>query len=115
MRIDVQRLTDTVADRGQKDALLPNLIHSLDATHLAMTFLAAAGRGVTDIGSIHDCLLCHPNDAAALGEVVRRDIVSRPARQAAAGLQVFFMFLDISLRSSRRRSEGSRDSVSRRR
>ena len=26
---------------------------------------------MTDFGSIHDCLLCHPNDAPVLGRVVR--------------------------------------------
>ncbi|WP_295447107.1 DNA-directed RNA polymerase [uncultured Thiodictyon sp.] len=72
VRIDVQRLAGTVDPLKQQDALLPNLIHSLDATHLAMTLLDAQARGLTEIGSIHDCLLCHPNDAAALGQVVRR-------------------------------------------
>lgn len=71
VRIDVQRLDEVVDKRKQRDALLPNLIHSLDATHLALTLLDARARGVTDLGSIHDCLLCHPNDAAELGWVVR--------------------------------------------
>ncbi len=101
VRIDVQRLTDTVAARGQKDALLPNLIHSLDATHLAMTFLAAAGRGVTDIGSIHDCLLCHPNDAAALGEVVRQTfarLYGRDSQDIAKPLAEWWNWMDLIVR-----------------
>lgn len=71
VRIDVERLDDAVAPAKQRDALLPNLIHSLDATHLALTLLEAKAHGVTDLGSIHDCLLCHPNDAPVLGRVVR--------------------------------------------
>ncbi len=71
VRIDIQRLSEVVSPMRQQSALLPNLIHSLDATHLAMTLLEASKGDITDIGSIHDCLLCHPNDAAALGQTVR--------------------------------------------
>jgi hypothetical protein len=55
----------------QQSALLPNLIHSLDATHLAKTLNAAVADGIDRFGSIHDCLLCHPNDAGRLGELLR--------------------------------------------
>jgi len=72
VRIDVLRLDEAVAPSKQGSALLPNLIHSLDATHLAMTLLEANAGGVVDVGSIHDCLLCHPNDAVALGLAVRK-------------------------------------------
>jgi len=71
IRVDLERLSERVEPDGQRDALLPNLIHSLDATHLAKTLLAVKARGIARIGSIHDCLLCHPNDAAAVGEAVR--------------------------------------------
>lgn len=71
VRINVERLDEAVDPAKQRDALLPNLIHSLDATHLALTLLDAQAQGITDLGSIHDCLLCHPNDAAVLGRVVR--------------------------------------------
>lgn len=69
---DLERLTETVDPQKQRNALLPNLIHSLDATHLMLTLLEAKGRGVHDIGSIHDCLLCHPNQAEILAQAVRR-------------------------------------------
>lgn len=75
VRLDLQRLGKKVDAGKQRDALLPNLIHSLDATHLAQTLLSAERQGITDIGSIHDCLLCHPNDAAALAQVVRSTFV----------------------------------------
>lgn len=69
--LSVQRLTEDVDTYKQQAALLPNLIHSLDATHLMMTLLVANKRGVRDIGSIHDCLLCHPNQAETLAQTVR--------------------------------------------
>lgn len=68
-------LTEAVLNTGreatQQSALLPNLIHSLDATHLAKTLNAAVADGLDRFGSIHDCLLCHPNDAGRLGELLR--------------------------------------------
>jgi|GEM_PF-2314000 len=76
VRIEVQRLSETVDAEKQKDALLPNLIHSLDATHLALTLESAKAQGMTDIGSIHDCLLCRPNAAFTLGAVVRQAFVA---------------------------------------
>lgn len=74
--VGIARLQELVSDSDQRRALLPNLVHSLDATHLAMTLNRAVGRGITDIGTIHDCLLCHPNDADALGAVVRETFAS---------------------------------------
>jgi hypothetical protein len=72
IRVDVQRLGNRVEAHKQRDALLPNLIHSLDATHLALTLNAARDRARHGIGSIHDCLLCHPNDAPGLSLAVRQ-------------------------------------------
>jgi hypothetical protein len=69
--IGTKRLEEIVSPRGQEDALLPNLIHSLDATHLGMTINSAHKNGIEEIGTIHDCLLCHPNDAARLASVVQ--------------------------------------------
>lgn len=75
IRLDVQRLGDATDIKKQSNALLPNIIHSLDATHLAMTLLSAKHAGIQDIGSIHDCLLCHPNDAAEMSRIVRHQFV----------------------------------------
>jgi hypothetical protein len=84
VRIDVQRLGESVDKDKQRNALLPNLIHSLDATHLAMILLEAGRQGVTDIGSIHDCLLCHPNDVATVS-LVARDSFTQLYRSNGAG------------------------------
>jgi hypothetical protein len=72
IRVGWERLSNSVEAHQQKDALLPNLIHSLDATHLALTLNEVRQRGVRGIGSIHDCLLCHPNDAEAVSQAVRK-------------------------------------------
>ncbi|MBP6709583.1 MAG: hypothetical protein KA223_10540, partial [Candidatus Accumulibacter sp.] len=69
--IGTRRLTEEVSWMSQQNALLPNLIHSLDATHLAMTINSAVARGLHRFGSIHDCLLCHPSEAERFGELLR--------------------------------------------
>lgn len=110
VRLDVQRLDDAVDPGKQRDALLPNLIHGLDATHLALTLLDAQARGMTDLGSIHDCLLCHPNDAAELGRVVR-DTFARLYQPGRLGLPDplicwrDWMALLVELKAVPRRSE----------
>jgi hypothetical protein len=70
-RVDVKVLQEELDPNKQGNGLLPNLIHSLDATHLAKTLFAAQQQGIDDVGSIHDCLLCHPNAADKLSDIVR--------------------------------------------
>lgn len=85
IKLDVQRLTDEVDPGKQRDALLPNLIHSLDATHLMLTLLEARARGVNDIGSVHDCLLVHPNRAETLARTVRQSFAALYAPDERTG------------------------------
>ena len=86
IRLNVQRLNDHLDPQKQHNALLPNLIHSLDATHLMKTLLAAESHGITDIGSVHDCLLCHPNQAETLAQVVRQTFATLYAVDAETGI-----------------------------
>lgn len=72
-KLDLRRLGMTISRTKQRNGLMPNLIHSLDATHLAMVLCAAQKDGLGGIGTIHDCLLCHPNDADRLAMIVRRE------------------------------------------
>lgn len=72
-RLDVRHLGMAVSRSGQRNGLMPNLIHSLDSTHLAMVLVRAKAEGIYDIGSIHDCLQCHPNEADALSRIVREE------------------------------------------
>lgn len=44
----------------------PNVIHSCDASHLAMTTNLAHERGVNEFAMVHDSFGCHPDDAPAL-------------------------------------------------
>lgn len=49
-----------------KNCISPNVVHSLDATHLRMTMLACKARGVEQFNFIHDSFGCNMNDAHIL-------------------------------------------------
>jgi len=53
------------------NALSPNVIHSLDGSHMAFVVLDAAKNGVKNIGGIHDCFATLPSDMEALRNSVR--------------------------------------------
>ncbi|SER77490.1 DNA-dependent RNA polymerase [Nitrosomonas sp. Nm51] len=82
IRLDFQMLKEEISNNEQKSALLPNLIHSLDATHLALTMLGAKRQHIKNIGSIHDCLLCHPNDAEQIGQILRQQFAAMYERKS---------------------------------
>ena len=52
-------------------ALSPNVIHSLDASHMAFTTIDAFANGVTNLGGIHDCFATTPAEMTALRNSVR--------------------------------------------
>jgi DNA-directed RNA polymerase len=52
-------------------ALSPNVIHSLDASHMAFTTIDAFANGVTNLGGIHDCFATTPAEMATLRDSVR--------------------------------------------
>lgn len=69
--INFIELTNAVDPAAQQRKLLPNLIHSLDASHMLLSLQSLSEQGIDRFGSIHDCLLIHPNDAEQAGEMVR--------------------------------------------
>jgi len=96
--LSVQRLSDKTSDSEQQKKLLPNLIHSLDATHLAMTLLEAKNRGISNIGSVHDCLMCHPNDIENLSETVRKTFVDLYSKNGQTPLIAWNEWMDLIAR-----------------
>jgi len=81
------KLTEDVDSSRQSSGLLPNLVHSLDSTHLAMAIwrvaVDPAGPKLVDFGAIHDCLLCHPNEATMFAQVLRSSFAELYAPEAA--------------------------------
>jgi DNA-directed RNA polymerase len=64
---------DTIPTK-MRNAIAPNFVHALDASHLTLTALGMKRRGLTMVG-IHDSFGTHASDVDALHEVVRHEFV----------------------------------------
>jgi hypothetical protein len=56
-------------------AIIPNIIHSLDASHLVAVINTAKDNNISSIVSVHDCFGTHPNKMAQLSNIVRSEFV----------------------------------------
>jgi DNA-directed RNA polymerase len=55
-------------------AAAPNFVHSLDASHLIRSVLAARESGITDILTVHDCFAVRAGDAARFLDILHREL-----------------------------------------
>lgn len=70
--LSVQVFENQRLDKGaQKSGISPNIVHSLDATHLMMTVNATP----FDVSVIHDSFGCLPSDMDDLSTIVREQFV----------------------------------------
>lgn len=53
------------------NGLSPNVIHSMDASHMAFATIHAMARGVRNLGGIHDCFATTPAEMEQLRDSVR--------------------------------------------
>ncbi|ULU14379.1 hypothetical protein L3Y34_016710 [Caenorhabditis briggsae] len=59
----------------QVDAFPPNFVHSLDSTHMMLTSLNCANRGIT-FAAVHDCFWTHANSVDEMNQICRQQFVS---------------------------------------
>ena len=59
----------------QTNAIIPNIIHSLDATHLINLINKAQDIGFAPIITVHDCFGTHPNKMDELAFMVKKEFV----------------------------------------
>ncbi|KAF1769684.1 hypothetical protein GCK72_001501 [Caenorhabditis remanei] len=59
----------------QVDAFPPNFVHSLDSTHMMLTSLNCAHRGIT-FAAVHDCFWTHANSVDEMNAICRQQFVS---------------------------------------
>lgn len=58
----------------QKNAIIPNVIHTLDASHLYEIILEGIKKNINVI-SIHDCFGTHPNNMGNIHHIVRKTFI----------------------------------------
>lgn len=61
--------------RRQVNAIVPNLIHSLDAAHMHLTIARAAVEGLTGFLLVHDSYGTHACDVDTLQRIIREEFV----------------------------------------
>ena len=59
----------------QTNAIIPNIIHSLDATHLINLINNAQDIGFATIITVHDCFGTHPNKMEELAFMVKKEFI----------------------------------------
>ena len=62
------------------NGLSPNVIHSLDASHMAAVTIEAFAAGVRNLGGIHDCFATTPAEMATLRGCIRSTFAGMYAR-----------------------------------
>ena len=78
--------TDLVSKSKMASAISPNVIHSLDATHIRMVALAAASEGINSLAMIHDSFGCHVAHAPRFFQIIREQFIALYSQDVAEGL-----------------------------
>lgn len=64
-----------IQTRKQTNSIVPNLIHSLDATHMMFTVCALKELGFSDFSMVHDSYAVHACDVDRMNQVLREQFV----------------------------------------
>jgi DNA-directed RNA polymerase len=75
--------TDAVDTRKMASSISPNVIHSLDATHIRMVALAASNEQMHSLAMIHDSFGCHAADAGRFFQIIREEFVELYSKSVA--------------------------------
>ena len=74
VRLDIKiKVDDEVELDGRRmaNALSPNVLHSMDASHMALASIDAASKGVVNLAGVHDCFVTTPAEMTQLRNSVR--------------------------------------------
>lgn len=75
-RTSVIREWKGIVDKNkQNQSIVPNIIHSLDASHLINVINSGYSKNIEPIISIHDCFGTHPNKMDNLAKLVRTEFI----------------------------------------
>ncbi len=79
-KLRISKDNDEPKKSRHRNGIAPNFVHSLDASHLTLTTLAAKAEGVDSFAMIHDDYGTHAADAATLYRVIREVFVDMYTR-----------------------------------
>jgi DNA-directed RNA polymerase len=76
VRMNIRTAPTSRIDKDKaRSAVAPNVIHSLDGSHLLLTVLNANAEGLTDFALIHDSFGTHAGSTARFFEVIRESFI----------------------------------------
>jgi DNA-directed RNA polymerase, mitochondrial len=71
----IKEWTKKVNKGKQSSAIIPNIIHSLDASHLINVINSANSKNINSIITVHDCFGTHPNNLDSLSHLVKIEFI----------------------------------------
>lgn len=75
IKLSLQQEKDTIDKRRMANAISPNFVHSMDASHLVMCVCYAKDNGIDHFALIHDSFGCHAADTNLFSACIRRAFV----------------------------------------
>lgn len=75
VKLSLQEEETTIDKRRMANAISPNVVHSLDASHLMMTVAYAKDNGIEHFSLIHDSFGCHAADTHLFSACIRQAFV----------------------------------------
>jgi DNA-directed RNA polymerase, mitochondrial len=75
-KIVLKTATDKLDKKKQIQAIIPNIVHSLDSAHLINILNSSSDFDLNQILPIHDCFGVHPNDINKLTYLVKREFIT---------------------------------------
>lgn len=76
MKLSLRHETDILSRRRQSQAIAPNFVHSMDASHMFLTVDLALDNGVQTFAMIHDSFGTHACDTQMLAACIRESFVA---------------------------------------
>ena len=70
-----KEITNELSKSKQVQGVIPNVIHSLDSSHLIKVIIKAKNKGCFPFVSVHDCFGTHPNKMDLLLQLVKSEFV----------------------------------------
>ena len=74
-KVTVRIYNDTYDTKAHIRGMVPNFIHSLDATHLYMTINHLRKKGIYDLITVHDSFATHAADIEELSRILRESFI----------------------------------------
>jgi DNA-directed RNA polymerase, mitochondrial len=77
IHLALQEETSKVNPVGVRNGISPNLVHSLDASHLSATVLKCASVGMQHFSMVHDSFGCHATDIDTMNTLLREAFIEQ--------------------------------------